>query len=77
MRKSHAIASTHEEAGMSTLNPVLPAPELQEFLAGRHIATIGTENEDGSIHLTAVWYVFEEGSLFVAEIRGRSGRSVF
>jgi PPOX class probable F420-dependent enzyme len=51
---------------MSTLTPALPAPALQEFLAGRHIATIGTENEDGSIHMTAVWYVFEEGSLFVA-----------
>lgn len=51
---------------MSELTPAVPAPGLQEFLAGRHIATIGTENEDGSIHMTAVWYVFEGGSLYVA-----------
>jgi PPOX class probable F420-dependent enzyme len=51
---------------MSELTPAVPAPALQEFLAGRHIATMGTENEDGSIHMTAVWYVFEGGSLYVA-----------
>jgi len=39
---------------------------LQEFLRGRYIATLGTENEDGTIHLTAVWYLFESGCLFVA-----------
>ncbi len=42
------------------------APTLQEFLQGRHIATLGTENADGTIHLTAVWYLFESGSLFIA-----------
>ena len=41
-------------------------PTLQEFLRGRHVATLGTENADGTIHLTAVWYLFESGSLFVA-----------
>jgi PPOX class probable F420-dependent enzyme len=41
-------------------------PALQEFLRGRHIATLGTENADGTIHLTAVWYLFEHGSLFIA-----------
>jgi len=41
-------------------------PTFQAFLQGRHIATLGTENPDGSIHLTAVWYLFESGSLFVA-----------
>jgi PPOX class probable F420-dependent enzyme len=41
-------------------------PTFQEFLQGRHIATLGTENVDGTIHLTAVWYLFESGSLFVA-----------
>ena len=39
---------------------------FQEFLRGRHIATIGTENPNGTIHLTAVWYVFESGNLFIA-----------
>src|ERR1700690_3677381 len=40
--------------------------KLQELLRGRHIATLATENADGSIHLTAVWYLFEDGALFVA-----------
>src|SRR5439155_22824268 len=41
-------------------------PTLQEFLRGRYIATLGTESADGTIHLTAVWYLFEDGYLFVA-----------
>jgi PPOX class probable F420-dependent enzyme len=41
-------------------------PALQELLRGRYIATLGTENADGTIHLTAVWYLFESGSLYVA-----------
>jgi PPOX class probable F420-dependent enzyme len=40
--------------------------KLQELLRGRHIATLGTENADGSMHLTAVWYLFEDEALFVA-----------
>jgi len=44
-----------------TLDPI-----FQEFLRGRYIATLGTENPDGTIHLTAVWYLFESGRLFVA-----------
>jgi PPOX class probable F420-dependent enzyme len=39
---------------------------FQELLRGRHIAAFGTENADGSIHLTAVWYLFEGGSLYIA-----------
>lgn len=39
---------------------------VQELLRGRRIAALGTENADGSIHLTAVWYLFDEGSVFVA-----------
>ncbi len=41
-------------------------PSFQELIRGRHIATLGSENADGSIHLTAVWYLFESGSLYVA-----------
>ena len=41
-------------------------PALQEYLQGRYIATFGTENADGSIHLTAVWYLFNDGHFFVA-----------
>jgi nitroimidazol reductase NimA-like FMN-containing flavoprotein (pyridoxamine 5'-phosphate oxidase superfamily) len=39
---------------------------IQEFLQGRYIASFGTENADGRIHLTAVWYLFEDGRFFVA-----------
>lgn len=42
------------------------SPELAELLRGRHIAALGTQNEDGTIHMTAVWYHFEGGCLFVA-----------
>lgn len=52
-------------------------PALQGLLQGRYIATLGTENPDGSIHLTAVWYLFEDGSLFVAtSSRSRKARNI-
>jgi len=52
-------------------------PALQELIRGRHIATFGTENGDGSIHLTAVWYLFESGSLYVAtSSKSRKARNV-
>jgi nitroimidazol reductase NimA-like FMN-containing flavoprotein (pyridoxamine 5'-phosphate oxidase superfamily) len=38
---------------------------MREFLNGRHYATLGTLNEDGSIYLTPVWYLFENDRLFV------------
>jgi PPOX class probable F420-dependent enzyme len=38
---------------------------MREFLNGRHYATLGTLNEDGSIYLTPVWYLFENECLFV------------
>ena len=50
---------------------------FQEFLRGRYIATLGTENADGTIHLTAVWYLFEDGSLFVAtSSKSRKARNI-
>jgi len=49
----------------------------EEILAGRFIASLGTQNEDGSIHLTAVWYLFEGGCLYVAtSSRSRKARNV-
>lgn len=38
-------------------------PAFQGLLDGRFIATLGTENADGTIQLTAVWYLFEDGRL--------------
>lgn len=52
-------------------------PGSQEVLRGRYIASLGTESEDGSIHLTAVWYLFEGGCLYVAtSSRSRKARNV-
>jgi general stress protein 26 len=49
----------------------------QEILSGRLIASLGTENDDGSIHLTAVWYLFERGCLYVAtSSHSRKARNV-
>ena len=41
-------------------------PNFNDLLRGRYVATLGTENADGTIHLTAVWYLFEDGCLFIA-----------
>ncbi|MEW6144246.1 MAG: TIGR03618 family F420-dependent PPOX class oxidoreductase [Thermodesulfobacteriota bacterium] len=38
---------------------------MREFLNGRHYATLATLNEDGTIHLTPVWYLFEDGRFYV------------
>jgi PPOX class probable F420-dependent enzyme len=52
-------------------------PTLQQFLQGRYIATLATENPDGTIHLTAVWYLFEEGCVFIAtSSKSRKARNV-
>ena len=39
---------------------------MRELLNGRHYATLATLNEDGSIHLTPVWYLFEHEGFFVS-----------
>jgi PPOX class probable F420-dependent enzyme len=52
-------------------------PTFQQMLQRRFIATLGTTNADGSIHLTAVWYLFEDGRLFVAtSSKSRKARNV-
>jgi uncharacterized protein YhbP (UPF0306 family) len=52
-------------------------PALEGLLKGRYIATLATENEDGSMHLTAVWYLFEGGNLFVATSgKSRKARNI-
>ncbi len=44
----------------------LSQEKLQELLQGRHIATLATENDDGSIYLTAVWYLFEKDHFYIS-----------
>lgn len=51
-------------------------PRFHGLLSGRYIGTLGTTNEDGSMHLTAVWFLFESGSFFVAtSSRSRKARN--
>lgn len=53
----------------------LPAG-AEEFLTGRLIASLGTQNDDGSVHLTAVWYLFDAGCVYVAtSSRSRKARN--
>lgn len=48
-----------------------------DLLTGRYIASFGTENADGSLHMTAVWYLFEDEYLFVAtSSRSRKARNL-
>jgi PPOX class probable F420-dependent enzyme len=55
----------------------LTKDQIREFLKGRLIASIGTENPDGSIHLTAVWYLHEDQFFYVAtSSRSRKARNV-
>jgi PPOX class probable F420-dependent enzyme len=43
-----------------------PDAKIEKLLAGRHIAAFATHNDDGSIQLTAVWYLYEDGCLYIA-----------
>ena len=49
---------------------------MREFLNGRHYATLATFNEDGSIHLTPVWYLFEDGCFFVGTAADRKLKNI-
>jgi PPOX class probable F420-dependent enzyme len=52
-------------------------PAFEALLQGRHIATLGTKNQGGTIHLTAVWYAFEDGSFYVATSgKSRKARNI-
>jgi general stress protein 26 len=39
---------------------------LEQLLLGRYLATLATWNADGSIHLSVVWFLHHEGTVFVA-----------
>jgi len=58
------------------MNKKMP-PGSEEILNGRFIASLGTQNEDGSVHLTAVWYLYDAGGLYVATAKSsRKARNV-
>ena len=39
---------------------------MREFLNGVHYATLATRNNDGTVHLTPVWYLFEDGRFLIS-----------
>lgn len=41
-------------------------PSVQRLLSGRYIASLGTENSDGSIHLVAVWFYYDGQNIYIA-----------
>jgi general stress protein 26 len=50
---------------------------VQQFLNGRYIASLATQNADGSIHMVAVWYWFDGSNIFVATAsRSRKARNM-
>ncbi len=50
---------------------------VRELLDGRHVASLATENPDGSIHMVAVWYWFDDGHVYVAtSSRSRKARNL-
>ena len=52
-------------------------PKFLPLLEGRRIASLGTLNEDGSPHLTAVWYLYHDNRFFVAtSSRTRKARNI-
>jgi PPOX class probable F420-dependent enzyme len=50
---------------------------VRELLEARHIASLATENSDGSIHMVAVWFWFDGTHVFVAtSSRSRKARNL-
>ena len=49
---------------------------VKQLLGGKYIASIATQNPDGSIHMVAVWFWFDGSHVFVGtSSRSRTGRS--
>ena len=45
--------------------PPEPDEAVRELLRLRLVATLGTSNADGSIHLIPIWYLYENGRLYL------------
>jgi PPOX class probable F420-dependent enzyme len=43
----------------------LPAPQVERFLRGRHVAIVTTLNPDGTALQTPVWYLYRNGVIYV------------
>jgi len=58
---------------MASLADVL----VRQLLDGRRVASLATENPDGTIHIVAVWYWFDGTDVFVAtSSRSRKARNL-
>jgi nitroimidazol reductase NimA-like FMN-containing flavoprotein (pyridoxamine 5'-phosphate oxidase superfamily) len=52
-------------------------PAFHNLLEGRYIASLATQNPDGTTHLTAVWFLFDAGSFYIAtSSKSRKARNV-
>jgi PPOX class probable F420-dependent enzyme len=50
---------------------------VRQLLDGRHVASLASENPDGSIHMVAVWYWFDGGRILIAtSSRSRKARNL-
>jgi general stress protein 26 len=50
---------------------------VQQLLVGRHIASVGTLSPDGTVHMVSVWFLFEQGRVYVAtSTRTRKARNL-
>jgi PPOX class probable F420-dependent enzyme len=58
---------------MASISDVL----VRQLLDGRYIASLATQNPDGSIHMVAVWYWFDGVHIYVAtSTRTRKARNL-
>ena len=64
---------TKEDPSMALLTDSLVTQMLQE----RYIASLATQNPNGSIHMVAVWYFFDGAHVYVAtSARSRKARNL-
>ncbi len=55
----------------------LSDPLVKQFLEKTYVATLASQNQDGSIHMVAVWYWFDGVKVFVATAsRSRKARNL-
>lgn len=57
------MANLHQQEKHQDV-PVPPDEFSLTLLNGRHIASLATQRKDGSIHLTAIWYLYKNGYLY-------------
>lgn len=49
----------------------LLSPKVEDFLGGKHFGKLATVRKDGSPHVTPIWYMLENGRLFINTTTGR------